>query len=106
MKKIIAVLTLLTAFAFSSHAQQVAPEVAGKNDVTELNSAVQLDKTQFSNFEKLFTTKHKMLADANMDANKKNKVLAMFEKRIETGLNPDQLKKLQDNKALFEKLTK
>lgn len=100
-------MVLFFAFSFSTFAQEnVDPELAklAKSNTKDLTEFLQIDETAQADFYRLFYYKHNELSKATNDERKaviSNTIL----KKIEASLNPDQLKKLNNNKSLLEKLT-
>ena len=108
MKKLIAVLTLFLAFAFSANAQEskkISAEEAAKIDAVKLSETVGLQGTQQQDFIRLFVMKYNVMNDANQTAEQKAKMSQVVDGKIRATLNAEQMQKLEANPELMAKLT-
>ncbi|TDP58369.1 hypothetical protein [Flavobacterium dankookense] len=124
MKKIIAVLTLCLAFTLGANAQdkkglskeeiakteklrkELPPEVAGKNDAIELIKYLGLDEKNLETFARLFTKKYKVLTTEGLTAERKSELAGSIEAKLRAGLTAEQMKKLDQNPELLNRLIK
>lgn len=108
MKKLIAVLTLFLAFAFSANAQEgrkISAEEAAKIDAVQLSEAVGLQGTQQEDFIRLFVMKHNIMSNPETPEAKKKEMARSVDGKIRATLNAEQMKKLDANPELMAKLT-
>lgn len=121
MKKIIAIVVITLALGFSANAQQKdaltqkrelaaqneeSAKVAALKDIDMLAEVIELSNEQKEMFKPLFTHKHKTLLDHPNFSDERRSVLAEnIERKLKSGLNPDQVAKLDQNPTLLKKLT-
>ena len=108
MKKLIAVLTLFFAFAFSANAQddkKMDAVNAAKLDAVKMSEALKLDGQQQEQFINLFVMKHQTLNDPSIPDAKKKEMSYVVEAKIRATLNADQTKALDSDPALLAQLT-
>lgn len=107
MKKLIAVVTMLLAFTVSANAQQdkkAAIEQAAQKDVAALIEKITIDQSLKQDMYTLMVMKHEQLAQAKTKA-EKDKVSAMMEQKILSGLDKEQAQAMKNNPALLKQLT-
>ncbi len=107
MKKIFAFVVLFFAFTMGSYAQENVNEeiaVLAKKEAKDIKEYLQLGDKDEADFYRLFYHKYEELSKATNEE-RKAVVSNVILKKIEASITPDQLKKLNSNKALLEKLT-
>lgn len=109
MKKIFFILTLLLAFTINANAQEQRTEPvssvdAAKKDAAELGALVHLDNAMVEIFFRLFETKHIILEDKNLSAERKLELERVMDAKIRATLTEKQMSILESNKTFFEKL--
>lgn len=108
MKKVIAVVTLFFAFAFSANAQEnkkLEPAQAAKLEAYKMSESLNLTSQQQEAFVNLFVMKHQMLNDATVSDAKKKEITEVMNAKIKATLTPEQNAKLDNNPALLAELT-
>ena len=107
MRKFIAVLTLVLAFAISATAQtkKLSSDAAGAADTAKLSEFVQLTAEQEIIFNNLFAIKHRNLNNAEMPLSRKEELVSTIGDKIKGSLTEEQIKKLNSNPALLRTLT-
>jgi hypothetical protein len=108
MKKLIAVLTLFLAFAFSANAQQdkkMNPEDAAKLDAVKLSETIGLQGTQQDDFIRLFVMKHRTMNDPATTEAQKKEMSRVVDLKIRASLTPEQMQKLDAHPEVMAKLT-
>lgn len=108
MKKFIAALTLLLAFSINANAQDKNASTAAdkaKTEAAELTKYLGLNETQTADFTRLFAQKHKILETPDISAERKTELSRVIGDKIRASLDGKQIEKLEQNPALFKKLT-
>lgn len=108
MKKIIFSLVLFFTLSIVSFAQEQKsndPKMLAKLELNELVKEIPLENSLENSMYSLLVYKHETLAKATSEK-EKNEVYATMKSKIEGSLSADQLKKLKNNKALYENLIK
>ncbi|RZJ30686.1 MAG: hypothetical protein EOO48_04320 [Flavobacterium sp.] len=108
MKKLIAVLTLFLAFAFSANAQEgkkMSAEESAKMDATQLSQAVGLKGTQQDDFIRLFMMKYNMMNNPEATPEKKKEMARVVDAKIRASLTAEQIQILDSKPELMAKLT-
>lgn len=108
MKKIIFSLLLFFAFSAVSFAQDqksTDPTMLAKLELNELVKEIPLESNLENGMYSLLVYKHETLAKATSEK-ERNEVYATMKSKIEGSFSPDQLKKLKNNKKLYENLIK
>ena len=122
MKKIIALFVIMLAFSFNANAQQKkaatanavakadtskaeAAHEAAIKDVTTLGEFVTLTNEQKQKFKSLFEQKHRTLQVENLSEERKTVLAQVVEAQLKSGLNPDQVAKLEQNAELVKILS-
>jgi TorA maturation chaperone TorD len=108
MKKLIAVLTLFLAFAFSANAQQdkkASIEEAAKLDTQKLAAVVTLKGTQEADFTRLFMMKHKAFTSPELTAAKKAEIVSVMDAKIRATLDGNEMQKLDAKPEVLSTLT-
>ncbi|MBE9575180.1 hypothetical protein [Flavobacterium proteolyticum] len=108
MKKIFFSLVLFFTFSTLSFAQDQKsndPKMAAKLELNELVKEIPLESNLENGMYSLLIYKHETLAKATSDK-ERNKVYETMKSKIEGSLSPAQLKKLKNNKKLYENLIK
>ncbi len=108
MKKVIALLIFLLAFAVNVGAQEKKMSVgeAAKADITALTSKMKISESLQQDLLTLMTMKHELLADQTLTAEKKESALKAYEHKLMSALTPKQREQLTNDKALLKKLTR
>lgn len=116
MKRIIAILTLSLAFSLSSNAQQakkntdanqtttISSKETVLQNISDLTKTVKLDDQLAKDLTSLLFMREEAVNNARTIEEKKS-LFDRFSQKLMGGLSPDQLKKLQDNKELYTRLT-
>jgi Skp family chaperone for outer membrane proteins len=108
MKKLIALLTLFLAFAFSANAQQdkkASSEEAAKIDTQKLAQVVTLQGTQEADFTRLFIMKHNKLNNVGVTPADKKEISNVMEAKIRATLDGNQMQKLDAKPEVLAALT-
>ena len=107
MKKLVAVVTLFLAFAFSANAQEGKQDAvnAAKADAVKMTEKLNLTPDQQSAFVNLFVMKHQMMNDATVNDAKKKEVTEVMNAKIRATLTPAQNQTLDNNPELLAQLT-
>lgn len=108
MKKIIFSLVLffaLSAISFAQEQKSNDPKMLAKLELNELVKEIPLESSLENSMYSLLVYKHETLAKATSEK-EKNEVYAIMKSKIEGSLSPGQLKKLKNNKSLYENLIK
>ena len=108
MKKIFFSLLLFFAFSTISFGQEIKsgdPKMFAKLELNELIKEIPLESSLENGMYDLLVYKHEMLAKATTEKERSD-VYAVMKSKIEGSLSPDQLKKLKNNKRLYENLIK
>ena len=107
MKKLIAVLTLMFAFAISASAQdkKMSSEEAAKLDAIKMTESLGLQAQQQMDFQRLFMMKHDVMNDPSMSAERKTEMARVVDLKLRASLTPEQLQKLDSNPELLARLT-
>ncbi|MBY0487127.1 MAG: hypothetical protein K2P85_08100 [Flavobacteriaceae bacterium] len=116
MKRIIAILTLSLAFSLSSNAQEakkntdanqtttISSKETVLQNISDLTKTVKLDDQLAKDLTSLLFMREEAVNNARTIEEKKS-LFDRFSQKLMGGLSPDQLKKLQDNKELYTRLT-
>lgn len=107
MKKLIAVLTLMFAFAIGANAQdkKMSAEESAKMNASALNQYVGLQGTQEADLHRLFIMNQKVMLDETMSVERKKEMARVTELKIRATLKADQMEKLDANPELLARLT-
>jgi|SRR5690606_3507470 len=108
MKKLIAVVTLFFAVAFSANAQEAKKMdavSAAKLDATKMAEFLGLSEYETTSFVNLFVMKHNAMNDQSIPAEKKKEITQVMDAKIRATLNGDQMQKLESNPELYSQLT-
>ncbi|MEZ4838992.1 hypothetical protein [Flavobacterium sp.] len=116
MKKIVSIVVLIMAFGFSANAQStVKLEADSKskeqnvkemayNQLRELSSVVQLSPELKDDFLNLFMMRNEAVNNTK-SYEEKAAIYERFGQKMLSGLSEEQVKKLAENKELYNKLT-
>lgn len=116
MKKIVSIVVLMMAFGFSANAQStVKLEADSKskeqnvkemayNQLRELSSVVQLSPELKDDFLNLFMMRNEAVNNTK-SYEEKAAIYERFGQKMLSGLSEEQVKKLAENKELYNKLT-
>ncbi|MEL1243357.1 hypothetical protein AAEO56_03715 [Flavobacterium sp. DGU11] len=120
MKKIIALFVIMLAFGATANAQQkkaaaqtatqqpagsdAAINQAAAKDMALLSETLKLTDDQNTMFKRLFQKKHQMLATPNLTDERKGVIAKNIETKLKSGLDADQIAKLDSNPELLKKL--
>lgn len=108
MKKTIFTLVFFFALSIVSFAQEQNsndPKMLAKLELNELVKEIPLESSLENSMYSLLVYKHETLAKATSEK-EKNEVYAIMKSKIEGSLSQGQLKKLKNNKSLYENLIK
>ncbi|MCW1147384.1 hypothetical protein [Flavobacterium lacisediminis] len=106
MKKIIFSLLLFFAFSTVSFAQEKKsgePKMLAKLELNEFTKEIPLETNLENGLYNLLVYKHEMLAKATSDK-EKAEVYEIIKNKLSASLSTDQLKKLMNNKNLYENI--
>jgi hypothetical protein len=106
MKKLIAVVTLFLAFAFSANAQTDKRFAnAAKADAVKMSEKLNLTPQQEEAFINLFAKKYELMEDSAADEAKMKQITEIMNAKIRATLTPDQNATLDNNPVLLAELT-
>jgi hypothetical protein len=108
MKKIFAAITFILAFSINANAQDKGTSSAhdlGKKQAVELSEYLGLDSVKTEDFARLFEQKISVLDNANLTQERKDEFSRVIEAKIRASLDANEMEKLEQNTALFKKLT-
>lgn len=107
MKRFVAIVAVLVAFAFNANAQEkkMSIEEAAKNDIVALTAKVKIPETLQKDLLTLMTMKHETLEDKTLSAEKKENALKAYEHKLMSALTPQQREQLAKYPELVKKLT-
>ncbi len=107
MKKVIALVMFLMAFAVNVEAQEkkMSTDEAAKNDIIALTSKIKISESLQQDLLTLMTMKHEIIQDQTLSAEKKSSALKAYEHKLMSALTPKQREQLTSDKALLKKLT-
>lgn len=123
MKKIIALFVIMLAFGVNANAQQKkapakpvasptqqnvneeAIRKAAAKDFELMVANIALTEAQKPDFKGLFESKHRTLSDKSLSQERKDILAENIERKIKSGLNTDQIAKLDSNPELLRALT-
>ena len=106
MKKLIFVLTLLFAFTLNVNAQDKNSSI--ENNATKetamLTETAGLSKSQSEDLYRLFEMKYRTLEDKSLSVERKQEFLKIVMMKVQATLNEEQMKKLEANTALVDRI--
>ena len=108
MKKLILILTLIFAFTLNANAQdaKISIEDNAKKEAAMLAETVGLSETQTQDFYRLFEMKYRTLEDKELSAERKQEFLNVVMMKIQATLDEGQMKKLEANTELLNRIKK
>lgn len=107
MKKIIALVTFLLAFTINASAQEkkLNSFQAADKDMKALTSKVSIPETLQKDLLTLMRMKHQTLLDDSLSKEQKQEALKGYERKLMSGLSPDQRKELAKYPDVMNQLT-
>jgi hypothetical protein len=106
MKKIFFALSLMLAFTINANAQENKSNAKenAKKESAELAQLVGISGTQVADFERLFEMKNQTFEIKDLSEERKTEMSRIIDLKIRASLTPEQMAKLEANKALYNKL--
>ena len=106
MKKIIFVLTLMLAFSINANAQdkKMNYQEVAKKESAELSELLGLNDTQTADFYRLFEMKNQTLQGQELSPERSAELTRIIDMKIKASLTEEQIKKLEANIDLYERL--
>lgn len=107
MKKFIFLLTMLFAFTINANAQQDSEPTAqdkARKEAAMLAQTVNLNASQTEDFFRLFEMKYNTLDDKLLSTERKKEFLNIVMMKIQATLDGEQMKKLEADKVLFDRI--
>ncbi len=106
MKKLIFVLTLLFAFTINANAQEkrTSVEENATKETAMITQTAGLTKTQSEDLYRLFEMKYRTLEDPSLSVERKEEFLKIVMLKIQASLNEEQMKKLEADTALMDRI--
>lgn len=106
MKKLLFILTMIFAFSLNANAQEskLTAQEKAKKEAAMLATTVGLTDSQQEDFYRLFEMKYQTLEDKELSAERKKEFLNIVMMKIQATLDSNQMKKLENNTALMDRI--
>ena len=121
MRNLIIVLSVFFAFSASAQTKKVgvikapastvvstqktSPEVAAKKNIADLIAFTPITDEMKPILLELFTTKYKIISDAELSVERKSYIAEMISRKLEATLDNATFEKIKSNAVLFKNLT-